>query len=147
MKVSNKQITRPYDQCHMNLDFTQINPELDELLPKCLHEFCSTAAREKGEVLFATGEKPAQMYFVGEGEVVLERLGAQGSSVVLQRTLHGFVGEASLESARYHCDGKVVASSQITKIPIQELREAMDHDSEFSSRWISMLNREVKRLR
>lgn len=87
------------------------------------------------------------MFFVGDGEVVLERLGAQGSSVVLQRTRHGFVGEASLQSARYHCDGKVVAISQITQTPIRELREAMDNDSKFASRWIAMLNREVKRLR
>ncbi|TSA09294.1 MAG: Crp/Fnr family transcriptional regulator [Comamonadaceae bacterium] len=147
MKVSNKQVNTPYDQCHMDTSFTQINPELADLLPQCLHEFCSTAAHEKGEILFSTGKKPAYMFFVNEGEVVLERLGAHGGSVVLQRTRHGFVGEASLQSARYHCDGKVVASSHITQMPIRELREAMENDSKFSSRWIGMLNREVKRLR
>lgn len=131
----------------MSSNFTQLNPELADLLPSGLHDICITAAHEKGGLLFATGEKPAYMFFVGSGEVVLERLGAQGVSVVLQRTRHGFVGEASLQSARYHCDGKVIVSSEISQIPIRELRLALDNDPKFASRWIAMLNREVKRLR
>lgn len=57
------------------------------------------------------------------------------------------MGEASLQSARYHCDGKVIVSSEISQIPIRELRLALDNDPKFASRWIAMLNREVKRLR
>lgn len=131
----------------MNSFFTQLNPELAELLPSSLHDVCITATHEKGDILFTTGEKPASMFFVGSGEVVLERLGAQGGSVVLQRTRRGFVGEASLQSARYHCDGKVIASAEIWQIPIRELRLALENDPHFASRWIAMLNREVKRLR
>jgi CRP-like cAMP-binding protein len=131
----------------MDQAFTQIHPELAELLPTGLHAFCMTVAHEKGELLFATGDKPDHMFFVESGEVVLERLGAQGNSVVLQRTRHGFVSEASLQSERYHCDAKVIAASQITQLPIREVRAAMDSDPMFASRWIGMLNREVKRLR
>ena len=131
----------------MESNFTQLHPELSELLPKDLHIFCATAMHQKGERLFATGSKPVNMFFVGSGEVILERLGAQGGSAVLQRTRHGFVGEASLQSARYHCDGKVIAVSEITQIPIKKVRAAMDSDPAFASRWIAMLNREVKRLR
>lgn len=57
------------------------------------------------------------------------------------------MGEASLQSAHYHCDGKVIAHSEITQVPIQEIRVAMESDPAFSTRWIGMLNREVKRLR
>jgi CRP/FNR family transcriptional regulator, dissimilatory nitrate respiration regulator len=128
-------------------NFTQLHPELTELLPTDLHAFCVTAVHQKGERLFATGSKPVNMFFIGSGEVILERLGAQGGSAVLQRTRHGFVGEASLQSARYHCDGKVIAVSEITQIPIKQVRTAMDSDPAFASRWIAMLNREVKRLR
>lgn len=131
----------------MQSNFTQLHPELTELLPRGLHGFCVTAVHQKGERLFATGSKPVNMFFIGTGEVILERLGAQGSAAVLQRTRHGFVGEASLQSARYHCDGKVIAVSEITQIPIKQVRTAMDSDPAFASRWIAMLNREVKRLR
>jgi CRP-like cAMP-binding protein len=138
---------QPYDQCHMSASLTQIHPELAELLPASLHGFCTTSAHQKGERLFVTGDKPSCMFFVGGGEVVLERLGAHGGSVVLQRTRHGFVGEASLQSARYHCDAKVIARSEITRVPIREVLAAMDHDPAFARRWIAMLNRELKRLR
>lgn len=131
----------------MQPNFTQLHPELTELLPKDLHAFCVTAVHQKGERLFATGSKPVNMFFIGSGEVILERLGAQGGAAVVQRTRHGFVGEASLQSARYHCDGKVIAVSEITQIPIEHVRTAMDTDSAFASRWIAMLSREVKRLR
>ena len=43
------------------------------------------------------------MFYVLKGEVALERTGLQGEPVVLQRTRHGFVREASLHSSRYHC--------------------------------------------
>lgn len=127
--------------------FTQIPQELADLLPAGLHAFCVTSIHGKGERLFATGEKPVYMFFIASGEVVLERLAIQGESVILQRTRHGFMGEASLQSARYHCDGKVIAPAEISQVPIREIRDAMDSDPAFATRWIGMLNREVKRLR
>lgn len=86
------------------------------------------------------------MLYVTRGEVTLQRLGRQGESVVLQRTRHGFVAEASLESARYHCDALVTASGAMVAIPIEPIKQALASDSEFASRWIAMLNQEVKRL-
>lgn len=117
------------------------------LLPKDLHSCCVTAVHPKGERLFATGCKPVSMFFVNTGEVVLERVGAHGGAAVVQRTRHGFVGEASLQSACYHCDGKVIATSEITQISIALIRSALLTDPDFAGRWIAMLNREVKRLR
>jgi CRP-like cAMP-binding protein len=87
------------------------------------------------------------MFFVVSGEVILERPGLQGASVILQRTRRGFISEASLKSTSYHCHGQVVANSEIVQLPIGEMREAMDNDPAFSGRWINMLNKEVKRLR
>jgi CRP/FNR family transcriptional regulator, dissimilatory nitrate respiration regulator len=54
---------------------------------------------------------------------------------------------ASLQSARYHCDGRVIIPSEITRVPVQEVRAALARDPAFASRWIAMLNREVRRLR
>lgn len=121
--------------------------ELDDLLPKGLVPSCAEVGYAKGARLFRAGDKPRTMFFVASGEVVLERPGLQGAAVILQRTRRGFVGEASLKSPRYHCDGQVVAKSKIIQIPIAEILQSLDTDSAFSSRWISMLNKEVKRLR
>ena len=87
------------------------------------------------------------MFYVTRGEVVLQRLGRQGESVVLQRARRGFIGEASLDSARYHCDAVATISGEAVAIPITSIKQALAGDSAFASRWIAMLNREVKRLR
>ena len=124
-----------------------LTPTLTSLLPMALCAQCTMASVKKGVLLFQTGKKPQWMFFVVNGEVTLERLSQQGDPVVLQRTRHGFVSEASLQSAKYHCDARVVANADIIQIPIQSLAEALATDTGFSARWISMLNQEVKRLR
>lgn len=108
---------------------------------------CAFSPCTRGELLFRQGKKPARMLYLSRGEVALQRMGRQGEYVVLQRTRRGFVGEASLESARYHCDALVTASGEVVAIPIASIRQALAADSEFASRWIAMLNQEVKRLR
>lgn len=127
--------------------FTQSRKELHELLSPELWPTCEEFDAAKGQQLFAVGQKPRHMFFVATGEVVLERPGLQGAPVILQRTRHGFISEASLQSSRYHCDGRVVAHSRMVRLPVLELRQALDHDLRFAGRWITMLSTEVKRLR
>jgi CRP-like cAMP-binding protein len=140
-----------YDSNHMQTNDpilpSTLPPALHNLLPASLHGLCTATSVKKGSLLFQTGKKPQWMFFVVDGEVTLERLSQQGDPVVLQRTRHGFVSEASLQSAKYHCDGRAVANSDVVQIPIQDLAEALRSDADFSARWISMLNQEVKRLR
>jgi CRP/FNR family transcriptional regulator, dissimilatory nitrate respiration regulator len=120
---------------------------LAALLPAAVRDTCMTAGCAKGERLFETGKEPAWMYFVAAGEVVLQRPGVHGETVILQRTRHGFIGEASLESVRYHCDGVATAASIVTQVPIPAIRASLASDPAFAIRWIGMLNRELKRLR
>jgi CRP-like cAMP-binding protein len=131
----------------MELISAALPQALTSLLPSALCTQCTMASMRKGVLLFQTGKKPQWMFFVVNGEVTLERLSQQGDPVVLQRTRHGFVSEASLQSAKYHCDARVVANADIIQIPIQALATALTTDPAFSARWISMLNQEVKRLR
>lgn len=112
-----------------------------------MHPLCEGAYYKKHQRLFLTGERPRWMFFVVSGEVTLERLSQHGDPVVLQRTRYGFVSEASLQSPKYHCDGRVVANSEIIQIPLSALADALNSDSAFAARWIRMLNQEVKRLR
>ena len=120
---------------------------LKALLPATVLALCTQKRLKKSTLLFKTGKKPEWMFFVLSGEVTLERLSPHGDPVVLQRTRHGFVSEASLQSPKYHCDAVVVANSEIIQIPIQTLADTLSTDPDFAGRWINMLNQEVKRLR
>lgn len=120
---------------------------LRRLLPVEVQALCAASPCSRGELLFKLGKKPTRMLYVTRGEVVLQRLGRQGESVVLQRTRRGFIGEASLDSVAYHCDAVVTMSGEVVAIPLQAIKQALAADSGFAGRWIAMLNQEVKRLR
>lgn len=120
---------------------------LEALLPPDLHRLCETGHCPSGTALFLTGDRPRWMFFVSEGEVVLERYGQDGQMACLQRSQSGFIGEASLTASRYHCDGRASVDAQVTRLPIKALREALRKDGDFAERWIAMLSRELRRLR
>lgn len=120
---------------------------LEQLLPSQLLAECEPLSCAQETTLFLTGVRPQWMYFVCEGEVVLERHGQNGEVANLQRCQTGFVGEASLTSAAYHCDARTTSPSEIVRIPIRALRQALKQDDGFAERWIQMLSGEVRRLR
>lgn len=126
---------------------TPLPAALAALLPEPLHERCETREHGRGERLFATGARPAHMFFVDRGEVVLERPGLNGEHTVLQRARRGFVGEASLQYTSYHCDARVLADARVTRVPVTAMREALASDPAFAMRWVAMLNAELRRLR
>lgn len=121
--------------------------ELAALLPPALHPLCDAFDPVRGTRLFATGARPAHLFFMEHGEAVLERPGLHGELVVLQRSRRGFIGEASLQFEHYHCDARVLTDAHITRVPVGAVRAALASDPTFASRWIGMLNREVRRLR
>jgi len=134
-----------YDPSHMK---SMILPTaLKALLPATFHSRCEGARFPKSERIFLTGDKPEWMFYVVSGEITLERTGLQGEPVVLQRTRQGFVSEASLKSAKYHCDALAIIDTTVVKIPIRDLSAELECDPAFASRWIGMLNGEVRRLR
>ena len=135
----------PYDQSHMKSMI--LPPSLKSLLPPTFHARCEGVRFPKSERIFQTGDKPEWMFYVVSGEVTLERTGLQGEPVVLQRTRQGFVSEASLKSAKYHCDALAIVDTTVVKIPIRDLSAELECDPNFASRWIGMLNSEVRRLR
>jgi len=138
-------IKTPYDSGHMK---NMIIPTaLKALLPPTFHAQCEGVRFSKNERIFLTGDKPEWMFYVVSGEVTLERTGLQGEPVVLQRTRQGFVSEASLKVANYHCDALAIIDTTVLKIPIRDLSAELDRDPAFASRWIGMLNGEVRRLR
>lgn len=120
---------------------------LRSLLPPALLAALVPVRLPKGERLFLQRQRPRHMYFVVSGEIVLERIGAQGNAVVLQRVRRGFIAEASLQSGSYHCDGRVTADGEAVALPLDALRDELARNPGFALRWIRMLNDEVRRLR
>ena len=120
---------------------------LEQLLPPELLAQSEPLSCEQEATLFLTGARPQWMYFVCEGEVVLERHSQNGEVANLQRCQRGFVGEASLTSDAYHCDARTTVPSEIVRIPIRALRQVLKQDYGFAERWIQMLSSEVRRLR
>ena len=136
---------RSYDQSHMK---SMILPTaLKALLPPSFQARCEGARFAKNERIFLTGARPEWMFYVVSGEITLERTGLQGEPVVLQRTRHGFVSEASLKAGKYHCDALAIVDTTVVKMPIRDLAAELERDPAFASRWIEMLNAEVRRLR
>ncbi|WP_114972725.1 Crp/Fnr family transcriptional regulator [Rhodoferax ferrireducens] len=128
-------------------DTPPLPPALQDLLPADLRPACTYLKSKRGDRLFTLRKKPQRMFYVASGEVVLQRVGVQGDSLVLQRVRQGFVAEASLQSAHYHCDAVVTSPADLIAIPIEPLRQALVTDPAFAMRWIAMLNQELKRLR
>jgi CRP-like cAMP-binding protein len=124
----------------------QMHPEL----AACPAQLRSTALEVRaraGETLFRLGSRPRLMLFVVAGEVRLVRRTAGGADVVLQRARAGFVAEASLDSARYHCDIEAVMASRLLAFPRDSFRDALGHDAAFRDFWMRRLAAEVRTLR
>jgi CRP-like cAMP-binding protein len=137
-----------YDFDHMkSTDKYPLPLALQELLPAALQSLCTRLPCVKGERLFPQGKKPDQMFYVASGEVVLQRAGAQGENVVLQRARQSFVAEASLQSSTYHCEAVMTVSGELISMPIEPIRQVLLTDPAFAMRWMGMLNKELKRLR
>jgi CRP-like cAMP-binding protein len=139
------QLETPYDLHHMKQ--MVLPPPLKALLPQGIQGLCEGALFKRNERVFLAGDKPAWMFYVVSGEVVLERTGLQGESVVLQRTRQGFISEASLKVAAYHCDAVAITDTAVIKVPVKDIAKSLDNDPAFANRWITMLNSEVRRLR
>ena len=135
----------PYDLDHMKS--IVLPPTLKILLPPEIQGECEAGLVKKQDRVFLAGDMPVWMFYVISGEVTLERSGMHGESVVLQRTRQGFISEASLKVARYHCDAVAISDTHVIKVPVKALTQSLDQDPSFASRWINMLNSEVRRLR
>ncbi|MDO8778593.1 MAG: Crp/Fnr family transcriptional regulator [Burkholderiaceae bacterium] len=100
-----------------------------------------------GAVLFRYGEPPAWMYFVQHGEVLLQRMTPTGTPILLQRASSGFLAEASLTSARYHCDAVCRSDCTLLAFPVRALRKAIDSDEGTRWAWIEMLGAQLRQQR
>jgi CRP-like cAMP-binding protein len=121
--------------------------ELRDLLPDSLARAAEPLALVQGSRLFEQDGIPQRMFYVASGEVALERCSEDGARAVLQRVRNGFLAEASLASARYHCDAVVTRSGTAVALPIDTLRAELQTRADFAMRWIAMLSAEIRKQR
>jgi CRP-like cAMP-binding protein len=97
-------------------------------------------------VLFSRGDRPHAMFFVLSGEIRLVRRSRSGGEIILQRTRHGFLAEASLDQPTYHCDAMAAQTSRLLAIPRKAFGDALSVE-DFRQRWITHLARELRKVR
>ena len=70
----------------------------------------------------------------------LVRHGRQGEEVVLHDARPGeFLAEASLDSARYHCDALATQSSVILRATKADFQRLLVDDADFARTWMALL--------
>jgi len=115
--------------------------------PTQLRQVAERRTLPAGISLFHQGDRPQHIFFILTGEVRLMRHSPQGQEMILQRAQAGFIAEASLDAARYHCSAVAACSSEILAFPLQGFKTALCDDQDFHHAWSSHLAGELRRLR
>ncbi len=126
---------------------TMLSPgKLLSALPAGAHKSASQRDLAKGTLLFAQGARPKAMYCLLHGEIRLVRTSSAGADIILQRSRGGFIAEASLDQAAYHCNAVVIERSRVIAIPRAIFQKALD-DVDFRNAWIAYVSAELRRAR
>ena len=116
--------------------------------PVALRSSATRGSYEAGAVIFRTGSPTHSVFFIEAGAVRLIRYGRAGEEVVLHDARAGeFFAEASLDSARYHCDAVASMPSDLLQVPAAALRDLLDADREFAQEWVALLARQLRAAR
>jgi CRP-like cAMP-binding protein len=116
--------------------------------PKALRSHATRVPCSAGATIFRTGTATHSVFFVESGSVQLMRRGRAGEEIILHEAKAGeFFAEASLDSARYHCDAIAKQATQLIKIRGADLRRLLSVDREFSREWIDLLARQLRASR
>ena len=102
----------------------------------------------QGEYLFHREQEFAALFMVVAGEVQLIRHQEGGGAIILQRTETSEIpAEASVFSARYHCDGIARTNAEIGSVAKEEFLDRLRNDSGFAEVWALRLAREDQNAR
>ncbi|PTM39398.1 CRP-like cAMP-binding protein [Bosea sp. 124] len=101
-----------------------------------------------GAALFHRGDSVVGLHIMREGTAHLIRHQDDGAALILQRARPGAVlAEASLYSARYHCDARAETHVRTGMVLKPDLLRALETDVAVASAWASHLAHEVQRAR
>ncbi|MCA8052347.1 MULTISPECIES: Crp/Fnr family transcriptional regulator [Burkholderia cepacia complex] len=116
--------------------------------PEALRLAAQLRQFDANTTVFHRGQPVQAVYQVLSGRVLLRRDEAGGESITLQTAEPGdFVAEASLFSARYHCDAVCPVASQLLVLPAKTVLASLLLDSTFSIDWIRLLSQALMQSR
>jgi len=103
---------------------------------------------EAGQAVFRQEDAVRQVFFIADGLVHLVRHLASGAPLVLQRAGPGTIlAEASLYSAKYHCDGTAVTQARAWAISKKELLDRLSESSKLGFAFVRRLAAELQHAR
>ena len=101
-----------------------------------------------GEYLFRQGKATFGIFRLLQGRIRLVRVSADGTEVSMHGVRRGeLFAEASLFSARYHCDAEATMDSEVLVYPRAELAQRLHDDREALWAFTGELARRVQGLR
>ena len=98
--------------------------------------------------LFRRGDATRYLYGVIQGQAELRRITVEGTALIVHRAFAGDIfAEAALFSPVYHCDGDVLAGTQIALFSKAALQDLVQNDSVFGTALCHHMASQVQRLR
>jgi CRP-like cAMP-binding protein len=98
--------------------------------------------------VFRLGDSVKSLYFVRSGIIHLVRHQPDGSPLVLQRAGAGaMLAEASVYSARYHCDANAETAATTWVVRLNDFRRRLAGSPAFAETWARHLAHEVQNAR
>lgn len=112
--------------------------------PDALRESARLRRYDANAYVFRRGQRAESVYQLQTGQVLLRRDETHGESLTLQTAGPGdFVAEASLFSARYHCDAFCGKASELLVLPARTLLACLQKDPSFAVDWLRLLSQQL----
>jgi len=116
--------------------------------PAALRPHASRRIYAAGATIFTAGSPTRWVYHLASGCVRLIRRGRAGEEIVLHQARAGeFFAEASIDSARYHCNAVAMEAATVLRVSATDLTNLIAADPEFARQWISLLSRQLRAVR
>lgn len=117
-------------------------------VPPALRPHASRLTYSAGKMIFRAGSATRWVYYLVSGCVRLIRRGRAGEEIVLHQARAGdFFAEASIDSARYHCDALATEAATVLRVSAVDLTNLIAADPEFARQWISLLGQQLRAVR
>jgi CRP-like cAMP-binding protein len=116
--------------------------------PGALRPHANRITYRSGTTIFRAGNPTRWVYYLESGCVRLIRRGRAGEEIVLhQARAREFFAEASIDSARYHCDALAMDAATVLRVSAADITNLVVVDPEFARQWISLLARQLRTVR
>jgi len=107
-----------------------------------------TLQLEEGDFLFHCEDGVKFSHLLEKGQMALIRNQPDGGSVILNRILGGdFIAEASIYSDQYHCSCICELPSQVLRLTLADVKQALVSDPQIAQLWATYLAGELQNTR